>query len=126
MNVPEQLRYSTDHEWVSRDGDVVRIGITDYAQDALGDVVFVQVPTVGAASTPARRSARSRARSRSPTSTPRSSGTVVEVNEALADAPQVAQRGPLRRRLDLHDPDERSGEFDALLDAAAYQALIEG
>ena len=44
MNVPEQLRYSSDHEWVSRDGDVVRIGITDYAQDALGDVVFVQVP----------------------------------------------------------------------------------
>ena len=48
MNVPEELRYSSDHEWVSRDGDVVRIGITDYAQDALGDVVFVQVPEVGA------------------------------------------------------------------------------
>ena len=48
MNVPAQLRYSTDHEWVSRDGDVVRVGITDYAQDALGDVVFVQLPVVGA------------------------------------------------------------------------------
>jgi glycine cleavage system H protein len=47
MNVPEDLRYSNDHEWVSRDGDIVRVGITDYAQDALGDVVFVQVPTVG-------------------------------------------------------------------------------
>ena len=47
MNVPEDLRYSSDHEWVGRDGDVVRIGITDYAQDALGDVVFVQAPDVG-------------------------------------------------------------------------------
>ena len=110
MNVPEQLRYSSDHEWVSRDGDVVRVGITDYAQDALGDVVFVQVPDGRRRrSRRATRSARSRARSRCPTSTPRSSGTVVEVNEALADAPAVAQRRPLRRRLDLRDPDERPG-----------------
>ena len=48
MHVPDDLRYSTDHEWISRDGDILRVGITDYAQDALGDVVFVQVPSVGA------------------------------------------------------------------------------
>src|SRR3954463_16309520 len=48
MNVPDDLRYTTDHEWVKVEGDRVRIGITDYAQDALGDVVFVQVPTIGA------------------------------------------------------------------------------
>ena len=47
MNVPEDLRYSADHEWVKVEGDRVRIGITDYAQDALGDVVYVQVPTLG-------------------------------------------------------------------------------
>ena len=47
MNVPDQLRYSSDHEWLSRDGSRVRIGITDYAQDSLGDVVFVQLPAVG-------------------------------------------------------------------------------
>ena len=46
MNTPEDLHYTSDHEWVRREGDQVRIGITDYAQDALGDVVFVQVPTV--------------------------------------------------------------------------------
>ena len=49
MNVPEDLRYSTDHEWVRVEGERARIGITDYAQDALGDVVFVEVPEVGAA-----------------------------------------------------------------------------
>ena len=54
MNVPGQLRYSSDHEWVSREDKSVKVGITDYAQDALGDVVFVQLPTVG------RRRARRR------------------------------------------------------------------
>ena len=49
MQVPQHLRYSSDHEWVSVDGTRARVGITDYAQDALGDVVYVQVPTVGAA-----------------------------------------------------------------------------
>ena len=126
MNVPEQLRYSSDHEWVSRDGDVVRVGITDYAQDALGDVVFVQVPTVGAAVAAGDtfgevESTKSVSDVYAPVA-----GTVVEVNEALADAPAVAQRRPLRRRLDLHDRDERPDQFDALLDAAAYQSLIEG
>jgi glycine cleavage system H protein len=48
MTVPEDLRYSSDHEWARVEDGLVRIGITDYAQDALGDVVFVQVPTVGA------------------------------------------------------------------------------
>jgi len=48
MNIPEELRYSTDHEWIKVEGDRVRIGITDYAQDALGDVVFVQIPELGA------------------------------------------------------------------------------
>jgi glycine cleavage system H protein len=48
MNVPEDLRYSSDHEWVKAEGDLVRVGITDYAQDALGDVVYVQLPEAGA------------------------------------------------------------------------------
>ena len=127
MNVPEQLRYSSDHEWVSRDGDVVRVGITDYAQDALGDVVFVQVPTVGAdGRAPATRSARSRARSRCRTSTPRSTGTVVDVNEALADAPQSLNEDPYGDGWICTIRMSEPGEFDALLDAAAYQALIEG
>ena len=48
MQIPDELRYSSDHEWAKASGDVVRVGITDYAQDALGDVVFVDLPTVGA------------------------------------------------------------------------------
>jgi glycine cleavage system H protein len=125
MNVPEELRYSSDHEWVSRDGDVVRIGITDYAQDALGDVVFVQVPTVGADVTAGDpfievESTKSVSDVYAPVS-----GAVVEVNEALAEAPQVLNEDPYGEgwicAIRMTDP----SELDQLLDAAAYQALIE-
>ena len=126
MNVPEELRYSTDHEWIRTDGDVVRIGITDYAQDALGDVVFVQVPTVGQEVTAGDtfgevESTKSVSDVFAPVS-----GTVVEVNEALADAPQSLNDDPYGDgwicTIRVSDP----GQLDALLDAPAYQALVEG
>jgi len=126
MNVPEQLRYSSDHEWVSRDGDVVRVGITDYAQDALGDVVFVQVPTVGAAVSAGDsfgevESTKSVSDVYAPVT-----GTVVAVNEALADAPQSLNDDPYGDgwicTIQMSEP----AQYEALLDAVAYQALIEG
>jgi glycine cleavage system H protein len=125
MNVPEELRYSSDHEWVSRDGDVVRIGVTDYAQDALGDVVFVQVPTVGADVKAGDafgevESTKSVSDVYAPVS-----GTVVEINEALADAPQALNEDPYGEgwicAIRMSDP----SELDDLLDAAAYRKLIE-
>jgi glycine cleavage system H protein len=126
MNVPEELRYSSDHEWVSRDGDVVRIGITDYAQDALGDVVFVQVPEVGA--TVASGDSFGEVESTKSVSDVYApvSGTVVAVNEALAEGPQVLNEDPYGEgwicTIRMSDP----AQFDALLDASAYGALIEG
>ena len=125
MNVPDQLRYSSDHEWVSRDGDVVRVGITDYAQDALGDVVFVQIPTIGAAVAAGDtfgevESTKSVSDVYAPVT-----GTVVEVNESLADAPQSLNEDPYGDgwicTIQMSEPEQ----FDALLDAAAYTALIE-
>ena len=62
MNIPADLRYSTDHEWVRRDGNLVTIGITEFAQDSLGDIVFVEAPEAGRAA--ATRSPRSRAPNR--------------------------------------------------------------
>jgi glycine cleavage system H protein len=126
MNVPEQLRYSSDHEWVSRDGDVVRVGITDYAQDALGDVVFVQVPTVGDVVKAGESFGEVEStKSVSDVYAP-AGGTVLEVNEALSDAPQALNEDPYGDgwicTIRMSDP----AEFDALLDAAAYGALIEG
>ena len=126
MNVPEQLRYSSDHEWISRDGDVVRVGITEYAQDALGDVVFVQVPETGASVSAGDtfgevESTKSVSDVYAPVS-----GTVVDVNDGLADNPQALNEDPYGEgwicTIQMTDP----SQFDELLDAGAYRSLIEG
>ena len=118
MNVPDQLRYSSDHEWLSRDGSRVRIGITDYAQDSLGDVVFVQLPTVGdsfsAGDTIGEvESTKSVSDIYAPVS-----GSVVAVNDALVDAPQLLNEDPYGEgwicELDLSDATQVDGMLDAV------------
>ena len=126
MQVPEQLRYSTDHEWVSVDGNRVRVGITDYAQDALGDVVYVQVPTVGAAVSAGDsfgevESTKSVSDVYAPVS-----GTVVAVNESLADAPETLNSDPYGAGWLCEIEVSDASQLDGLLDAAAYAALING
>ena len=126
MNVPDDLRYSTDHEWVRQEDGKVRFGITDYAQDALGDVVFVQVPAAGAVVTAgASVSEVESTKSVSDVYAP-VSGTVVESNDDLADAPQKINEDPYGDGwiavIELSDV----SELDRLLDAAAYRKLIEG
>ena len=94
MNVPGDLRYSADHEWIAIDGDRAKIGITDYAQDALGDVVFVQVPEVGTTVTTGQsfsevESTKSVSELYSPVT-----GTVVEVNAAAVADPSIVNADP--------------------------------
>lgn len=126
MQVPEHLRYSSDHEWIEVTGSRVRVGITDYAQDALGDVVYVQTPTVGAAvrqgdSFGEVESTKSVSDVYAPVS-----GTVVAVNAELADHPELVNKDPYGAgwlcEIDLAD----GASVDDLLDAAGYQSLIEG
>ncbi len=126
MDVPDDLRYSTDHEWVRVESGQVRVGITDYAQDALGDIVFVQVPTVGTAVTVGSalgevESTKSVSEIYAPVT-----GMVVEVNDDLGDAPERLNDDPYGRGwicvLDPADP----AELDRLLDAPGYRGLIEG
>ena len=126
MNVPDDLKYSEDHEWVRVEDEKVRFGITDYAQDALGDVVFVQVPTVGSvvtrgASVSEVESTKSVSDIYAPVS-----GTVVEVNEDLADSPQRVNEDPYGEGwIAVVEPSDAT-ELDQLLDAAGYRALTEG
>jgi glycine cleavage system H protein len=125
MNLPESLRYSSQHEWVAVDGTRARIGITDYAQDALGDVVYVQLPDVGLevlahGSCAEVESTKSVSEIYAPVS-----GTVVEVNEALADEPERVNRDPYGDGWILTIDMADGNEVDALLDAAAYRALVE-
>ena len=124
MNFPEELRYTQDHEWVRVDGTTARVGITDYAQDALGDVVYVDLPQVGTtvaamASCCEVESTKSVSEIFSPVS-----GTVTEVNTDLSDTPQVINEDPYGKgwifAVEMGDPDEVKG----LMDAAAYQAFL--
>jgi glycine cleavage system H protein len=126
MQIPDDLRYSTDHEWVRVEGGRARIGITDYAQDALGDVVFVDLPEVGAsvasgASISEVESTKSVSDIYAPVT-----GSIAEVNADLADAPERLNEDPYGEgwicTIELTDP----GEVDGLLDAAGYRALVEG
>lgn len=126
MNFPDDLRYSTDHEWARLEDGKVRIGITDYAQDALGDVVYVDVPAVGTAvkvndTFSEVESTKSVSDIFAPVA-----GTIVEVNEGLGDAPERLNDDPYGEGwicvIEPSDP----GELDMLLDAGAYRALIEG
>lgn len=126
MTVPEDLRYSADHEWTRREGNQVRVGITHYAQDALGDVVFVQLPAVGTHVQAAQsfgevESTKSVSDLFAPVD-----GTVVAVNEALADSPQLVNEDPYGGgwlcTIELSD----AAQADALLTPEAYQTLLDG
>lgn len=124
MRVPDDLRYTSDHEWVRRDGDRFVVGITDYAQDALGDVVFVQLPEVGATVEAGGvlgevESTKSVSEIYAPVA-----GTVVSVNDRLSDAPEELNAEPYGLGWICEiEPDDLAA-FDALLDATAYQGLI--
>ena len=126
MNVPDELRYSSDHEWIRVDGTTARIGITDYAQDALGDVVYVQIPEVGASvAAGAGISEVESTKSVSDIYAP-VAGTIVEVNTDLEAGPERINADPYGDgwicSIEVSDP----ASLDALLDAEAYRKLIEG
>jgi glycine cleavage system H protein len=125
LNIPEDLRYSREHEWVRVQGNVARVGITDFAQDSLGDVVFVQLPDEGLeVAAGASISEIESTKSVSDVYVP-VSGVIRAVNHALDDQPELVNRDPYGEgwmlEVELSDPDEVNG----LLDAAGYRALIE-
>ncbi|GMA52522.1 glycine cleavage system H protein [Alicyclobacillus contaminans] len=121
-HVPAELKYSKEHEWVKVEGNQARIGITDFAQDELGDIVFVELPEVG---TEVRanetfgsvESVKTVSDLFAPVS-----GKIVQVNGALQDSPELVNSAPYEDGwmivVEMSDP----GELDALLDAAAYTA----
>lgn len=123
MNVPEDLLYTSDHEWVRVEGDRARVGITDFAQDALGDVVYVGLPTVGDAVSAGGvcgevESTKSVSEIYAPLS-----GTVVEVNSAVADSPEQVNEDPYGDGW-MFVIDPSSADTSHLLSAAAYLAEI--
>jgi glycine cleavage system H protein len=124
MNVPGDLRYSEEHEWVRVEGTKVRLGITDYAQDALGDIVFVDLPEVGSTVDVGGQlgeveSTKSVSEIYSPLA-----GTVSAVNDALSDGPDRINQDPYGEGW-ICELELAAGEDPGrLLDAAAYGGLI--
>lgn len=125
METPRELRYTKEHEWVRVDGDRAVVGITDYAQDALGDVVYVDLPDVGAEV----RAGQSMGEVESTKSVSDVfapvSGTVVERNDALSDSPERVNRDPYGEGwmvvVRMSDPTEVEG----LLDAEGYERFTQ-
>jgi glycine cleavage system H protein len=118
-------RYTEDHEWVRVDGEIATIGISNHAQEQLGDVVFVDLPAVGTQVKPKDPMAVVESVKAASDVFAPLSGEVVEVNEALADEPALVNSGAESEgwfcKLKLADP----AELDGLLDAKAYRALVE-
>ena len=123
--IPEGLIYTKEHEWIKVEGNDITVGITDYAQNALTDVVWVELPELGVSvksmdSFANVESVKSVSEIYAPIS-----GEVIEINEDLEDAPETVNTDPYGEgwicRMSMDNP----GELDALLDAAGYKSLIE-
>ncbi len=124
MNIPANLRYTKDHEWISLDGNVATIGITDFAQHELGDIVYVDVPSVGKNLNQHDVFGTVEAvKTVSDLFLP-ISGTITEVNSALNDNPQNVNNDPYGNGWMVKMTVNNPADVDALLDAAGYTALV--
>ncbi|MBD3387920.1 MAG: glycine cleavage system protein GcvH [Candidatus Altiarchaeales archaeon] len=124
MEFPDDLKYTKEHEWVKVEGDTATVGITDYAQDALGDVVFVELPKTGDSVEKSKgagvvESVKSVSDIYAP-----ASGEVAEVNGSLEDSPELVNKSPYGEgwmfKLRLKD----AGELDGLMDAGEYSEFV--
>ncbi|GAB1473698.1 glycine cleavage system protein GcvH [Bacteroidota bacterium] len=124
MNIPANLKYSPDHEWVKVDGNIATVGITDFAQGQLGDVVFVDIPSEGETLAKADVFGAIEAVKTVADAFMPVSGKIVEVNTALEDSPESVNKDPYNSgwmvKIEMSDP----SEIDSLLDAEAYKALL--
>ena len=126
MKVPETLQYTKDHEWIRREGDLAVVGITDFAQSELGDIVFVELPQKGAALSAGKEfgtveSVKAVSEVFAPLT-----GEVVAVNEALGDAPETVNNDPYDGGWILKMRPSKPDELAGLMTAADYAKLIEG
>ena len=126
MDVPEDLRYTQDHEWLRTEGDEAVVGITAYAAEELGDIVFVELPELGRSLTKDEalgviESVKTASDLFAPVA-----GEVVAVNEALADAPELVNSAPYEGGWMVRLKMEDAAAAEALMDAAAYRESIAG
>ncbi|MFQ3544789.1 glycine cleavage system protein GcvH [Halobacillus rhizosphaerae] len=124
MSLPKDLRYSEEHEWVKEEGEKVRIGITDFAQSELGDIVFVELPEIGdelEADEPfgSVESVKTVSELYAPIS-----GKVVEINEELEDSPEFVNESPYEKAWMVIIEPTQSSEMDQLMSPEQYEEMI--
>ena len=124
MNVPENLLYTKDHEWVFVEGDVATIGVTDYAQSELGDIVFVELPEVGAEIELGDPFGTIEAVKAVSDLYAPLTGKVSEINQGLDDDPMIINRDPYGEGWIIKIEFSNEAELDQLLDAQAYEAQL--
>ena len=120
------IKFTKDHEWIKLDGEVATVGITDYAQKQLGDVVFVELPEIGRNVVAGKEAAVVESVKAASEVYAPVAGDVVEVNEALADDPALVNRDPQGEGWFVKLRIENQGDLDDLLDEAAYKEYCEG
>jgi len=123
---PDDIRYTKDHEWARVEGATVRIGITDYAQDQLGDVVFVEVPEVGATFAKGDECGTLESVKAVGTLYIPVSGEIVAVNTGLEDSPALVNSAPYAGGWIAEVKASDLSELDALMDSAAYVEMLKG
>lgn len=126
LNLPDDLRYSKAHEWVSGDGDRLKVGISDYAQDQLGDIVYVELPEVGAALGRGEEfgtveSVKAVSELFMPIA-----GEVISVNTELEDSPELVSDDPYGGGWMIEVKPRTPGQLDELMDHNAYLAMLRG
>lgn len=126
MSIPAELRYTKEHEWARKEADgTITVGVTDHAQDALGDVVYVELPTVGdALDVGATFGAVESVKSVSDLFAPLA-GEIMAVNQNLEDLPELINAEPYGQGWIIRLAPNKPSDFDDLLDADAYRALLE-
>lgn len=124
MNIPAELKYSKDHEWIRLEGETAYVGITDFAQHELGDIVFVDIDTVDETLEAEETFGTIEAVKTSSDLLMPVAGTVIEFNEALADAPETVNTDPYGEGWIIKVQVANPAELDGLLDAEAYKELI--
>lgn len=124
MNIPTNLKYTSEHEWVRMDGDVAYVGITDYAQEQLGDIVFVDIPTVGETLNAGETIGTIEVvKTISDIFSP-IAGEILEVNNELEENPALVNQDPYGKGWLVKMKPAADADFASLLDAEAYKALL--
>ena len=124
MNIPAELKYSKDHEWIRLEGETAYVGITDFAQHELGDIVFVDIDTVDETLEAEETFGTIEAVKTSSELLLPVAGTVIEFNDALADAPETVNNDPYGEGWIIKVQVANPADLDGLLDAEAYKELI--